>query len=165
MTAYRLKGCGLSFIVVWTASFTMACHGQAEAPANAKDTAVPTAAHAGTTSQQTNAERGQTAVVKVLDGGVLGTKLGPDENVAEAKDVFAPNEPIYMTLRSASATQGAPTTVQILDSNGEEVKSLFGPMGNENAVTFPLRNLPRGRYAAKGYLGDRKLCEISFEIR
>lgn len=106
-----------------------------------------------------------TATAKAADGCLIGTTLGPDGNVAQTKSVFVANEPIYITLRSSSATADSQVTVQILDARGEELKSLFGSLGKENTVTFPMRNLSPGRYTARSDVGGKKLCEPSFEIR
>lgn len=120
------------------------CHRQTEAPP---------AVNAGATTAKTS------------EGCRIGTVLGPDGNVAQTKSVFVANEPIYITLRSSSATADSQVTVQILDARGEELKSLFGSLGKENTVTFPMRNLSPGRYTARSDVGGKKLCEPSFEIR
>jgi hypothetical protein len=96
---------------------------------------------------------------------LLGTKVGADGNVVEAKEVFAGSEPIFLTLRSARAKAGVQITVQIVDSKGEEVKSLFKSTDNETSVTFPIRNLTAGKYTAKATWGDAKMCDAPFEIR
>ena len=105
------------------------------------------------------------ASAKLPDGCRLGTKLGPEGNVAEAKSAFGGREPIFLTLAFAQAKPGLQITVEILDYRGEEVKSLFKSMDNEKIATVPLRNLAAGRYTARATWGDTRICEVPFEIQ
>ncbi len=92
---------------------------------------------------------------------VIGTKLGKDGKVAEKKTAFAPNEPIRMTVQSASTPHDKLLTVEVLDMHGEEMKTLWIDLKKDNSVTFPIRKLERGRYVAKAILDKKNVCEAS----
>jgi hypothetical protein len=103
--------------------------------------------------------------VATSDAPSIGTKLGPDGNVAEMKGSFAVNEPIWLTFSVRETASDLQVTITILDSNRNEIKSLFTSMAGETSATVPIRNLEPGRYIAEGYVNDDQKWEVSFEIR
>ncbi len=99
-----------------------------------------------------------------FEGCRIGTKLGADGHVVEAKTKFAADEPIHMTVGWPNATPRLQFTVDVLDANGQELKSLMKTTKDEKLVTVPLRNLSKGHYTARAIWGKRNICNQDFEI-
>jgi hypothetical protein len=102
-----------------------------------------------------------------FDSGMIGTKLGPDGNVAVSKAHFSRNEPIYVTLRFRESPKGLQASVRIFTSDESEEPTTIVPkeMKGEKVATFKIPKLKPGRYVAAGYWGGNRAADFPFDIR
>lgn len=102
-----------------------------------------------------------------FDSGMIGTKLGPDGNVATPKAHFSRNEPIYVTLRFRESPKGLQASVRIFTSDESEEPTTIVPkeMKGEKVATFRIPKLKPGRYVAAGYWGGNRAADFPFDIR
>lgn len=96
---------------------------------------------------------------------LTGSKLGADGKVAAAKTTFAAAEPIHLTVQAARVPGDRKLTVEVLDAQGEEMKTIWANLQKDNSATVPIRNLEPGRYKAKAILDKKPVCEATFAIR
>jgi len=104
--------------------------------------------------------------VSVLQRSAMGSRLGPDGNVAESQDVFKPGEPVYVTMWLKESPVGLQTSVRFSDTNKKDVAWLRKDMHGEKVVTFKLdtAKLHPGEYHVRCYWGMNIEREYDFRI-
>ena len=98
---------------------------------------------------------------------LLGSKLGPDGNVAEEKKTFQKGEPVYLTLLLKDSPAGLQTRATWLrEGDKGELHTEMRAMNGAKAVTFALGdpNLKPGKYRVIGYWGGNVAADKPFEI-
>ncbi len=98
---------------------------------------------------------------------LLGSKLGPDGNVAEEKKTFQKGEPVYLTLLLHDSPAGLQTRATWLrDSDKSELHTEIRAMNGAKTITFALGdpNLKPGKYRVIGYWGGNVAADKPFEI-
>jgi len=104
--------------------------------------------------------------ISVLERSSIGTKLAPDGTVSESGDVFAPGQPVYVTLWLKESPVGLQTSVLFSDAKGKQLDWPRKVMNGEKTATFKLdtTKLPPGDYRAQCYWGMNIEREYTFKL-
>ena len=105
-------------------------------------------------------------VPNVLDKSLLGTKLGPDGNVAEEATELRAGDPIALTIWLKESPPGLNTSVKWYGADDEIVERDQRPMNGGKVATFVLKKkLAPGKYRVEGYWGGNVVADKSFEVK
>jgi hypothetical protein len=102
-----------------------------------------------------------------MDRCALGGTLASDGTVQESKEVFAPGEPIHMTMWISESPVGLSLTCQWFDSKETMIAEERKVMNGGKVATFtlaPSRRLAPGTYAVKGLWGGNEACAYQFRV-
>ena len=104
--------------------------------------------------------------VEVLERSALGTKLGPDGNVQDSRDVITRGRPVYVSMWLKESPGGLQTSVLFTDAKGKQVAWPKKAMKGEKTATFTLdtTHLEPGKYHAQCYWGMNIECDYDFTI-
>lgn len=133
-------------------------------------------------SSGTSASRGSTRVVPTpvkgranvvvrtdiptfMEKSLLGSKLGPDGNVATESARFRPGEPVSLTLYFHESPPGLQASVRWFSTTQKPFAHEERPMNGGKVVTFTLKSkLKPGHYRAEGYWGGNLAADKKFEV-
>jgi len=104
--------------------------------------------------------------IPVLERTSLGTKLAKDGTVYESQDVFAPGQPVYVTMWLKESPGGLQTSVLFTDVKGKRVDWPRKQMNGAKVATFKLdtTKLGPGEYHAQAFWGMNIEAEYKFRI-
>lgn len=102
-----------------------------------------------------------------LDRCALGSALASDGTVQESKQVFAPGEPIHMTMWITESPGGLNLASQWFDSKETMIAEELKAMNGGKVATFtlaPKKRLAPGTYVVKGWWGGNEACGYEFKV-
>ena len=103
---------------------------------------------------------------QVLSRCEAGTRLSPDNLVAEPASKFKKGEPVYLSMWLAEAPEGLQVSLRVLDANEDEIGTARrDDAGGLKAVTLHVgEELEPGRYKLEGFWGGNLVCEKWVEV-
>ena len=104
--------------------------------------------------------------VEVVERSVLGTRLGPDGNVAESQETFTRGQPVSVSMWLKTSPAGLQTSVKFTDAKGKQVDWPKKEMHGSKNVTFTLdtSHLEPGKYHVQCFWGMNIEREYDFTI-
>ena len=104
-------------------------------------------------------------VPNILDKAVLGSKLAPDGTVAQENIVFAPRDPIALTIWLKQSPPGLSTGAIWYHGDGKAFAHEQRTMNGAKVVTFSMNEkLKPGKYRVEGYWGGNVVADKTFEV-
>ncbi|MEA2337375.1 MAG: hypothetical protein QOE82_1382 [Thermoanaerobaculia bacterium] len=101
----------------------------------------------------------------LIDKLLLGTRLGPDFNVAADSASVPEGQPLYLTVRLKDSPAGLRIGVIWKDAHGKKIAVEEKEMNGSKAATFTLpQKLAPGRYSVESYWGATPGIAKQFEV-
>jgi hypothetical protein len=104
-------------------------------------------------------------VPDILDKSLLGDQLAPDGTVMDESVVFAPGQPIALTIWLKQSPPGLATSATWFDAHEKPIAHEQRPMNGAKVTTFVMKQkLAPGTYHVVGYWGGNVVADKSFEV-
>jgi hypothetical protein len=156
----------IAFLYVLCALFVAGCQRQESAAPPAADTA-PTSTEPVDASTAAVDTRVPVTPPTYMERCALGAALAADGTVEESKQVFAPGEPIHLTMWIRESPGGLNLIAQWFDSRETMIAEERKAMNGGKVATFtlaPKKNLAAGDYMVKGWWGGNEGCAYQFRV-